>query len=398
MAPGKKGSSSKQSLSTTTADVSTASETHTMDVLTKMFTFMEQRDEERKRQEEQQRQEDRHLRQLEFKTLIESITSVSKVTSTPTGSGESDPTTTPCPPGIPSFSSVVENKPKVEIRLPKPLNVDVSFRQFSEWKQQFLDYCSMVDLFDYPNNKQLIQLRSCLSLEMNRLLEHNLGIPPDSSMPLADVLTKIETYVKGQHNEALRRLAFTKCKQAENESFTDFFVRLQQLSEEVDLCKGTHCVDAQMKHAILVGIRSEDLMKKLISMPSSASLQEVKTTCMSFEAAKSTTNELRNPKSSVCAVSNYKKQKKAANQPVKNYNHLQQKTPASGNRCDRCGQQHDKGSCKAASNKCRNCGKTGHYPFTAVCPALAKECRICHKYGHFDICCARNKPKQSKPK
>ena len=37
----------------------------------------------------------------------------------------------------------------------------------------------MVDLASLP--KQLIQLRMCLSLEIQRALEHTLQVPPDSN-------------------------------------------------------------------------------------------------------------------------------------------------------------------------------------------------------------------------
>ena len=97
------------------------------------------------------------------------------------------------------------------------------------------------------------------------------------------------------------------------------------------MCKGIDYVDAQIKHAILVGIRSEELTKKLISMPTTATLQEVKLACKSFEAAKKTTNEVKASQPSVRAVSNYKKMRKAAAMPDRSKNvHPQQRNPSSG--------------------------------------------------------------------
>ncbi|XP_064088413.1 uncharacterized protein LOC135202891 [Macrobrachium nipponense] len=149
-----------------------------------------------------------------------------------------------------------------------------------------------------------------------------------------------------------------------------------------------------MKHAILVGIRNEELTKKLISMPTTATLEEVKLTCRAFEAAKKTTTELKAPQTSVRAVSNYKKQKMvAAKQPQPKKSYSQEKNPSFSSRCKNCGQQHHSDTCKAASHKCRNCAKTGHFPYTAACPALAKECRVCYKFGHYDVCCAQKKSK-----
>ena len=382
---------SEAGISSSSSDTSVS----TMDALTKMLEYMERKDEERRIEDQQRRKEEDERRKEEFKVLIEALTNQSAGDGGATGQTTSPQATLSQTPSGPPVAST----PKVTVNLPPALAIDATFRQFSEWKQRWQDYSVMVELDTLSQTKQLIQLRGCLSVEMRRVLEHNLGVSPDSALPLDDVLAKIEDYIKSQQNEALRRLAFSKCKQAEGESFTDFFVRLQQLSEEVDLCKGANCVDAQIKHAILVGIRSEELMKKLISMPSTATLQEVKVACVSYEAATNTTNELKGPHSSICAVSNYKKFKKKAIAKPGNLNstHFQQKNSSTEHRCRNCGQQHDKGSCKAASNKCKNCARTGHYPYTAVCPAVSKECRKCHKYGHFDTCCAQNKKKEIKP-
>ena len=73
----------------------------------------------------------------------------------------------------------------------------------------------------------LIQLRECSSLYMCCFLKHNLGVPPDSSLPFCDVLAKIETQVKDQRNKGLRCSAFMQYKQAKGESFTDFFMRFR---------------------------------------------------------------------------------------------------------------------------------------------------------------------------
>ncbi|XP_068205413.1 uncharacterized protein [Palaemon carinicauda] len=100
--------------------------------------------------------------------------------------------------------------PKVTVNLPPPLTHDVTYRQYTEWKQRWNDYAVMVDLDNVPRPKQLIELRAYLSVEMRRMLEHDLGIPPDSTMLLDDVLAHIETYIKvsgkdkREHRERLR--------------------------------------------------------------------------------------------------------------------------------------------------------------------------------------------------
>ena len=67
----------------------------------------------------------------------------------------------------------------------------------------------MVDLSSLPQPKQLIQVRACLSLQMQRVLEYTLQVAPDSSASMEDVLNELQEHVKGQNNEALRRRAFS---------------------------------------------------------------------------------------------------------------------------------------------------------------------------------------------
>jgi len=128
------------------------------------------------------------------------------------------------------------------------------------------------------------------------------------------VLDKLQRHIKDQSNEALRKRAFSNCKQAEGETFSEFYVCLKTLSEEADLCKAndSRCEEAWIKHGILMGVRDEKLIQKLISMDASSTLQDAVTECCAYEAAKSTTSALRDP-AAVCSVSQYRKGKKVAN-------------------------------------------------------------------------------------
>ena len=46
----------------------------------------------------------------------------------------------------------------------------------------------MVDLSKLSREKQLIQLRMCLTLETQWILEHTLDIPPDTDKTVEEVL------------------------------------------------------------------------------------------------------------------------------------------------------------------------------------------------------------------
>lgn len=94
----------------------------------------------------------------------------------------------------------------------------------------------------------------------------------------------------------------------------DFYVRLKQAAEEVDLCKchNNTCEETWLKHAVLLGARDEETKQRLLELKADASLDEVLTTGRYREAATSTTQELRPLQPVTRAVSAYKKKKKQA--------------------------------------------------------------------------------------
>ena len=64
-----------------------------------------------------------------------------------------------------------------------------------------------------------------------RILEHMCVF--DSTYSVQEVLDLLQEHIKGRYNEVLSHHAFTSCRQAEGESFDDFFVHLKSLSEIV---------------------------------------------------------------------------------------------------------------------------------------------------------------------
>lgn len=297
------------------------------------------------------------------------------------------------PTGVTHGSSPAQalQTPKPSVQPPSVLQSDASLQQFREWKRRWHDYAQMIDLPKLSQEKQAIQLRQYLSPEMLRRLEHVLGVSPDQNIPVDDAIAKLETHVKSQNNEAIRRKAFSLCKQDTGEPFEDFFVRLKSLALEVDLCKANSkdCSDEQMKHAILMGVRDQELVEKLTDMPR-GTLQEVVDKCKSFESTKKNADALRDT-ASTRAVSQYKKNQKVAQKKKFSNDSPTKQDPARSKSDDKscfaCGRSHLKGSCPAMNSTCGGCGNKGHWKGARKCPARTVECHSCNFIGHFDQYC-----------
>ena len=142
-----------------------------------------QEDERRRQEDERQKQEDIQRRQEEnacFEAMLARLTVTAPQPPEPQ---------TPAP-----QASTARVTPKATAQPPPLLNPDVTFQNFREWRLRWTDYAKMVDVFSLPQPKQLIQLRMCLSLETQRVLEHTLQVHPDSTQSVSEVLDVLQTH------------------------------------------------------------------------------------------------------------------------------------------------------------------------------------------------------------
>ena len=359
-----------------------------------LIQYMEQtrlQDEARRRREEEERRQEDHAR---FTSLMQMLATPSHVPAPQHGpgpTGPNAPTSTSPQPSATTPSLSMPPPQKAIAQNPPPLRADATFQVFREWRRRWDDYSVMVDLSKLPRQKQLIQLRMCLTLETQRVLEHTLDIPPGTDKSVEEVLDALQQHIKSLRNEALRRRELLSCKQLEGEPFSDFYVRLKHIAEELDVCPGASstCEETQLKMVILMGVRDEELVQKLISLDATASLQDVVNTCRSYEATRTAASAIRAPPSQLCATSTYKKQKGhkktvASPQPSK---------PAAP--CQFCARQHSStDKCPATESNCRNCGHRGHFARTVKCPATTSQCQFCSRMGHYEKQCnMKNKAK-----
>lgn len=282
---------------------------------------------------------------------------------------------------------------KPTIASPPQLQADVTYQLFRQWRRMFEDYAALMGLYSLPPATQHIYLRTCISLEVQRLLHHTLAIPPDSSTPVHHVLDILQRHFRNVQNEALRRRELLSCKQATGESFSAFYSRLKDLADEVDLCTGdpTTCAAAQIKMILLMGIREEELVQRLVSLDSHTSLDDFVTCCRTFESSRAAASAISAAPSQLNVVSTYKRNQRrqktpATTTPQRQQSPISTDVPSTAF-CRSCTRQHAKDNCPARDNTCSNCGYKGHWPRTPRCPAMDSDCNACHKKGHFARCC-----------
>lgn len=112
----------------------------------------------------------------------------------------------------------------------------------------------MVNLPMLPREKQLIQMRMCLALERQRILKHTLDIPQDTRLNVEVVLDALQEHIKSLRGKNLHRRELLIRKQLEGESFSDFYIRIKNTAEEVDISpsRSSVCEQTQVKMVILM--------------------------------------------------------------------------------------------------------------------------------------------------
>ncbi|KAG0714186.1 hypothetical protein GWK47_014602 [Chionoecetes opilio] len=159
------------------------------------------------------------------------------------------------------------------------------------------------------------------------------------------------------------------------------------------------CTEIQLKIVLLMGVRDEELIQRLISLDTGASLQDVVTCCRSFEATCHTASVIYSSPSQLRVMSTYKKgrrhdktphspQQPPSGQRVKTQHRTAVPSPV--HPCQSCARRHGP-KCPARAASCYNCGRQGHWAGTDKCPTKTAQCRLCTRTGHYDRFC-RNTP------
>ncbi|KAK7085853.1 hypothetical protein SK128_016591 [Halocaridina rubra] len=250
----------------------------------------------------------------------------------------------------------------------------------------------MIDLQKMLRDKQLIQFWICISLDIQRILKHTLGIAPDTDLAVYEVLDQLQSYIKCQCNEALRRGELFCTKQDNGELFFNFYKHLKNLAEEVNLYSGDPLTraDTQLKMVALIGVRDEELIQRLISMDTRASLRDIVNCYHLYKTTRSTTSTIHSLPTQLCTISSYNMDKHQTKKDTSHQTSVSghfEKPPISLPTSVTSGPWHGPGKCLTAEGTCHNCNHWSHWSNTTKCHTKDAQCHFCSKTGHYDRCC-----------
>ena len=120
----------------------------------------------------------------------------------------------------------------------RPINVsgldkmahDITLLDFDTWGTKWDSFCRVNHVDAYPQNQQTSALGMVLSTKMLQTVEKVLGINSETTLTPVEILTRIHQHLRKKRSLALDRVLFKECKQKPEESFADFYIRLQRVA------------------------------------------------------------------------------------------------------------------------------------------------------------------------
>jgi len=247
-----------------------------------------------------------------------------------------------------------------------------SLSEFQAGSESVKSYIERVKIFFRANHiavdDQPAILLSYVGQKTYELLRDLLAPIQPADCSLDTLVKTLEEHFEPKPNIIAERYKFHKRSQAQNESVTEYLAELRKLATTCEFGKatGVDSVSAAMSTALLnntlrdrfvVGLRSENIQKALLSKKS-LTLQDACETARNMEAAAQTTQSLQ------------QQQEEGHGSDLHNVNRENPpKLPTKP--CFRCGRtNHTAPNCRFLQATCNKCGKRGH--IAPVCRSAVK--------------------------
>ena len=256
-----------------------------------------------------------------------------------------------------------------DVRSIQKLTASVTRCELKTWRVIWDSMANQISLDDFPVQQQFGALLTRMDVELLQLVELKCEVDlKDNGQTPKAVLDKLEAYLGTLEHAARDRLHFNKRIQQEGESINQFYMALEKLATQADICK--KCRDHVMSVQLLGGLHNDDIRREILKLDPFPELKDVLKKCLSEEMSRKDQK-------------NFKVQNMASVAAVKERGRGQSRGPPanrgksqnrSGEKCQSCGSIHRGRDCPAKGRECQSCGRTGH--FKAVCKNKPKIQRI----------------------
>lgn len=231
-------------------------------------------------------------------------------------------------------------KPPAEIRLGDH-NSDKA-KIWSDWLEEFQWYKIASDLEKLPGEKQVAILMNCLGSEIRDIYK-SFNLTAQEKKEPEVIISKLSATFQPKLNTTFTTFEFFKITQQEDETFNEFHTRLQLAAKQCkfnDVIENMSCEDRLIRDKIVLGIRSDEVRRALLSDPK-LTLSKAVDTCRSSESISLQSKLLMQKENIQCDAV---------------------RGSCSDSKCRRCDTRHKYGwkNCPSRNWKCEKCGLKGH--------------------------------------
>ena len=258
------------------------------------------------------------------------------------------------------------------------LDSDVTRQSLKRWRRVWESFESQHNLEGYPKHQQYGMLMSRLTIALQRVIDVRCSVDlDDKNQTPTEILDSLADYLKSSQHEAKDNLAFYKRTQQHGESITDYYIAVDDMADQANLCKV--CRDKTMSFQLLGGLRSDEIQQSVLALDPFPNLKGVLKKALNEELSRDDQTPFR-----VAGRGQVQKLERGRSRSPGRHN---DKSTNTKKLCQNCGgQPHVDGQkCFATTRNCNKCGKKGH---------IAKVCRS-GKVGQIQVChlsCAEKTP------
>ena len=161
---------------------------------------------------------------------------------------------------------------------------------FDDWREKWnaferLSNISSISDTTVRAQVRLDALRSACSYATLRVIR-NLALKPPNDSDVDKIIDALETHIHGTINSIVATRQFLRRHQRDNEPFGEWLIDLQDLARR---CKFSSCCNdcerLRLRDQIVLGIKDESTLQKLLQVGSSLTYEVAKDICEADEAA-----------------------------------------------------------------------------------------------------------------
>lgn len=244
-------------------------------------------------------------------------------------------------------SSFVSEKVSVKMssRLDPPEKFSFQPKDWSNWKENFLQYRLASGLVKDSDEIQISSLKYIMGPQSNEIAATFTYSDKEDPKKFQVIVEKFDAHFRPHKNVVHERYIFFKRDQQPGESADEFITALHTLSKtcEFNNISAETIRDEMIRDRIVTGISDSELSKKLQLQPKLTLMKAIEMVRAYEEVGHQAEEQKHTASSSVDRV-------------WKNLN------PSNANSCGRCGgNRHAREKCPAKNAECHKCGRNGHY-------------------------------------